>query len=218
MWYLRRMHKREWFFLWLAIGAFGCSTGSLTPGATLLLGLNQYQGELQRIGNAPERWPERQKAANALKFVIITTVGSSTEFNRLIDLDMRTREFLITIREGSVRTDRLQEMRNELIKMDEEVAALKPVVRLQVGTVPSWGEGQQRVESAATSGLLALAVDNFSSAGGRGLGAPSTNVDQYLITDLGSFSTARAPDGQTFRCSLFGVVEDGAGMRCEPVR
>ena len=212
------MPKREWFFLGFVMGVFGCSTGSLTPGATLLSGLNQYQGEMQRLGNSPERWPERQQVAGSLKTIITATVGNPTEFYRLVDLDVRKREFGITMRDGSVRADRMQEMKDELVKMDEEVAALKPIVRLQVAAVPGRGEAQQQVERAATLGLLNLAVDGFSSAGGRKIEAPSTKVDQYLITDLGSFATVRTPDGQTHRCSLFGVAEEGAGIRCEALK
>jgi len=172
---------------------------------------------MQRIGNSPERWPERQRAAGTLKTTVTATVGGSTEFFRLVDLDVRKREFTITLREG-VRADRMQEMKDELIKMDEEIVVLKPVVRSQVAALPLRGEAQQQVESVATSGLLNLAVDGFSSAGPRGLDAPSTKVDQYLITDLGSFATVHGPDGHTHRCAIYDVPDEGAGIRCEPVR
>ena len=102
--------------------------------------------------------------------------------------------------------------------MDEEIAALKPIVRSQVAAMPLHGESQQRVESAATLGLLTLAVDGFSSASPRALEAPSTKIDQYLVTDLGSFATVRAPDGQTHRCTIYSIADEGAGLRCEPVK
>jgi hypothetical protein len=196
----------------------GCSTGALTPGATLLSGITEYQGEMQRIGNSPQHWPARQRAGGMLKTVVTATVGGSAEFFRLVDLDVRKREFTITMRDGSVRTDRMQEMKDELIKMDEEIVVLKPVIRSQVAALPVRGEAQQQVESVATLGLLNLAVDGFSSASPRGFEAPSTNVDQYLITDLGSFATVRGPDGQTHRCAIYDVPEEGAGIRCEPAK
>jgi hypothetical protein len=173
---------------------------------------------MQRIGNSPGSWPARQQAAGTLKTTVTATVGGSAEFFRLVDLDVRKREFIITLSDGSVRADRTQEMKDELIKMDEEIVVLKPVVRSQVAALPLRGEAQQQVESVATLGLLNLAVDGFSSAGPRGLDAPSTKVDQYLITDLGSFATVRGPDGHTHRCTIYDVPDEGAGIRCDPVK
>jgi hypothetical protein len=218
MWYSWRIVKRKIFASICLSLLCGCSTRVLTPGPTLLSGITQYQSEMQRIGNAPERWPERQRAGGTLKTVVTATVGGSGEFFRLVDLDVRKREFTITMRDGSVRADRMQEMKEELIKMDEEIGSLKPVVRSQLAVLPLGGEAQQQVESAATLGLLNLAVDGFSSTGARGLDAPSTQVDQYLVTDLGSFATVRGPNGQTHRCSIYDVPDEGAGIRCETVK
>jgi hypothetical protein len=202
----------------IGIGLSGCSTTSLTPGATLLSGLTQYQGEMQRLGSSPSRWPERQRLGGTLKTIITTTVGGSAEFHRLVDLDIRKREFTITMRQTSVRPDRVKEMNDELAQMNEEIAALKPVIRTQLAAVRVESEPNQRIEEAATRGLLSLALDRFSSNGGaRGFEAPSTKVGQYLVVDHGAFSTVRSPDGQTFRCLLFGI-EEGAGIRCEPIK
>jgi hypothetical protein len=207
------------FMLLLLVASYGCSTGgAVTPGATLLSGISQYQGDMQRLGGSPDRWPERQRAGGTLKTIITATVGGSGEFYRLVDLDVRKREFIITMRDGSVRADRLQEMKDELVKMDEEIAALKPIVRSQVAVIPLRGESQSRVESAAASGLLDLAVERFSSSTPRGLDAPSAKIDQYVVTDLGSFATVRGPDGQTHRCTIYEIPDEGAGVRCEPVR
>jgi len=173
---------------------------------------------MQRIGNSPESWPARQRAAVTLKTTVTATVGGSAEFFRLVDLDVRKREFTITLRDGSVRPDRMEEMQDELLKMDEEIVVLKPVVRSQVAALPLRGEAQQQVESVATLGLLNLAVDGFSSARPRGLDTPSTKVDQYLITDLGSFATVRGPDGYTHRCAIYDVPDEGSGIRCKPVK
>ena len=95
-------------------------------------GLTQYQGEMQRIGSSASRWPERQRVGGALKTTITTTVGGSAEFYRLVDLDIRKREFIVTMRETSVRPDRIKEMNDELAQMNDEIEALKPVVRTQL--------------------------------------------------------------------------------------
>jgi hypothetical protein len=212
------MMKIKPLLFFLLIAAAGCSTGTYTRGATLLSGMQLYEGEMQRLGNSTSRWPERQQASGNLKTVITATVGGSKEFYRLVDLDVRKREFTITMRETSLRPDRLQEMKEELTKMNEEVVALKPIIRGQMAAVPVQSDPQQRVEGVATLGLLTLALDAFSStSSARGLDAPSTKVDQYVVTDLGSFSTVRSPDGQTFRCSVFGVPDEGAGVKCEPL-
>jgi hypothetical protein len=219
MWYPIPMTKIKPMLFLLLIGAAGCSAGAYTPGATLLSGMQQYKGDMQNAGNSTSRWPERQQAGGTLKTVITATVGGSAEFYRLVDLDVRKREFTITMREISLRPDRLQEMKDELAKMNEEIAALKPIIRAQMAAVPVQREPQQRVEGVATLGLLTLALDAFSSTGSaRGLDAPSTKIDQYVVTDLGSFSTVRSQDGQTFRCAVFGVADDGAGIRCEPIK
>jgi hypothetical protein len=103
--------------------------------------------------------------------------------------------------------------------MNDEIAALKPVIRTQLAALHVESEPNQRIEEAATRGLLSLALDGFSSNGGaRGFEAPSTKVGPFLITDHGAFSTVRVPDGQTFRCLLFGIAEEGAGMKCDPVK
>lgn len=211
------MKIRPMLFL-LLIGASGCSSGASTPGATLLSGMQHYQGEMQRVSSSTSRWPERQQIGGQLKTVITSTVGGSAEFYRLVDLDVRKREFTITMRETSLRPDRLEEMKDELIKMNQEVAALKPIVRAQTAVLPVQREPQQRIEGAATAGLLNLALDAFSSNRASGLEPPSTKVDQYLVTDLGSFSTVRTPEGQTFRCALFGMPDEGAGIKCEPIK
>jgi len=64
----------------LLIGAAGCSTGTYTRGATLLSGMQLYEGEMQRVANSPQRWPERQQAGGSFKTVITATVGGSKEF------------------------------------------------------------------------------------------------------------------------------------------
>ena len=203
----------------IVIGLAGCGTANLTREATLLSGITQYQGDMQRLGSSASRWPERQRLGGSLKTTITTTVGASAEFYRLIDLDIRKREFILTMRETSVQPDRVKEMNNELEQMNDEIAALKPVIRTQLASLRVESEPNRRIEEAATRGLLSLALDRFSSNGGaRGFESPSSQVGQFLVTDHGSFSTVRAPDGQTFRCMLFGIAEEGAGIKCDPIK
>ena len=203
------MVNRRVLLLALAIGLCGCSTGAYTPGATLLAGLSQYQGEMQRVGGSSTRWPERQQTGTTLKTIIKATVGGSGEFYRLVDLDIRKREFTLTMRETSVRPDRVKEMTDEMSQMNDEIAALKPVIRTQLAALPLQTGQSLPVEEAATRGMLSLALDGFSSNGkARGFEAPSTRVGEFVVTDLGAFSTVRDRAGQMSRCFLFGAPEE----------
>lgn len=206
-------------FLALAIllGCAGCASQNVTRSGTLLSSLSQYHTEMGSLASSA-RWPERQRSAGALKTVITGTLGASPEFYRLVDLDLRKREFTAAMRDTNIGAERLREMQQELVAMDDEIAALKPVVKTQLTAVANHEPGD-RIENAAALGLLGLAVDNFSAIGGsRGPEAPSTRVGPYLITDLGAFSTVRTPEGQSHRCRVFTVPEEGGGVRCDPVR
>jgi hypothetical protein len=181
-----------------------------------LYGLNQYHSNLQRAGNLPSNWPARQQAAGEFKTVVTGTIGASPEFYRLVDLDLRKREFTITLRETNVRPERVKEMQDELAQMDDEIAALRPVIKTQLSAL-RMHEQPDGIDAIATLGLLGLALDGFSpSASNRGIESPSTKVGQYVVADFGSFATVRAASGQTFRCNVFGNLDDGAGVRCEP--
>lgn len=197
---------------------WGCATGQVSLGPTLLSGMQRYDGEMQSIGGSASRWPERQRAGGALKTVITGTIGGSREFYRLVDLDIKRREYLIAMRDTtSLRADRLQEMKDELVSMSEETNRLKPIVRAQMAALPA-PQDAQRVERIAAQGLLSLALDSFSNDGARASDTPSTKLDGYVVTDLGTFSTVRSPEGQSFRCLLYGASEEGFGIRCEPVK
>jgi hypothetical protein len=214
---LGSMMKLSFALLLVAAAFSGCSTPNVSRSGTLLSGLTQYQGDMQAI-NSSSRWPERQRSAGTLKTVILGTVGASPEFYRLVDLDLRKREFIATMRDTNVRPDRLREMQDELVAMDEEIAALKPVVKTQLTAVARHELGNP-IENAATLGLLGMAVDSFSAGGGpRGPDAPSARVGQFLVTDLGTFSTVRTPEGQSYRCNVFSVPEEGGGITCQPLR
>jgi hypothetical protein len=210
--------KLKFVLLSLALFFYGCGSGTLSREATLLSGLNQYYGDMQRTGGQTSRWPDRQRAAGELKAIITGTVGASPEFYRLVDLDLRKREFTVTMRENTLTADRLKEMKEELARMDEEIAALKPAVKTQLTAISQYATAAQ-MDNIAALGLLGIALDGFSSSGAaRGLESPSTKVGQYLVTDLGSFATVRSPEGQSFRCNLFGNSEEGASVRCEPLK
>ena len=197
---------------------WGCATAQVSLAPTLLSGMQRYDGEMQSIGVSGSRWPERQRAAGELKTVITGTVGGSREFYRLVDLDIRRREYLIAMRETtSLRADRLQEMKDELAQMSEETNRLKPIVRAQMAALPA-PQDAQLVERIAAQGLLSMALDSFSNDGERASDTPSTKIDGYAVTDQGTFSTVRSPEGQSYRCSLFGTGEEGVGIRCEPVK
>jgi hypothetical protein len=211
------MRKITLVLLPLAFAFSGCATPNVSRSGTLLSSLTEYQVDMQSISSS-SRWPERQRVAGTLKTVITGTVGASPEFYRLVDLDLRKREFTATMRDTNLRPDRLREMQDELVYMDDEIAALKPVVKTQLTAVASHSPGDP-IENAATLGLLGMAIDNFSVTGRpRGPDAPSTRVGQFLVTDLGTFSTVRTPEGQSYRCNVFSVPEEGGGIRCQPVR
>jgi hypothetical protein len=208
--------KSKLFLLLCLAGLWACATKTVSREATLLSGLQQYNSQIQSSGGQANRWPNRQQAAGELKTVITGTVGASPEFYRLVDLDLRKIEFIVTMRESSLKQDRLKEMKDELVQMDEEIAALKPVVKTQLNAF-SQHDHPQQVEDIAALGLLGIALDNFSTRGaGRTGEAPTTRVGQYTVTDLGSFSTVRAPDGKIYRCSVFSIREEGASVHCDP--
>jgi len=214
------MIARILVFIFCVAGLSACAASiTASRGATLLSGLKEYQGDMQSLSGSLTRWPDRQRAGVTLKNVVIATVGASPEFYRLVDLDVRRREFEITLRESRVPADRAREMKDELVQMNDEIAALKPLIRTQLAALRLSGDGEPGVEEAATQGLVTLSLEQFSSNGGtRGREAPSTRVGRYLVSDLGSFATVRAPDGQSFRCAVFGVAEEGAAIRCEPIK
>src|ERR687891_13565 len=102
MCYFSPMLKLRAAFYSLLILLFGCASANVSPGMTFLVGLDGYQDEMQRLENKPERWFDRQRAGDGLKKTYLITMGGSREFNRMVDLDLRRREFLITLRASSV--------------------------------------------------------------------------------------------------------------------
>jgi hypothetical protein len=197
----------------------GCSTTKTTPGATLLVGLNGYQEEMERLESRPERWFDRQRAGDSLKKTYLVTFGSSREFNRMVDLDVRRREFLITLRAFSVNPDRVKEMKDEIAVMNKDVDALKEIVKGQAANVELRAQQQpQPVETFAIIGLINMAIDSFASMTiPAGSNPPSTRVGRYTVSDFGGLlSTITTPDGHTLRCKTLVYPEEGASIKCEP--
>src|SRR3972149_3949906 len=87
----------------------GCAMGAVSPGMTLLAGINHYQEEMEMFGMRSERWPERQRMGDLLKNTFAVALGRSQEFNRLVDLDLRRREFTIALSGSSLPAGRGKE-------------------------------------------------------------------------------------------------------------
>jgi hypothetical protein len=200
---------------------FGCSTAKSNPGATFLVGLNGYGEEMEQLEGRPERWFDRQRAGDSLKKTYLLTFGSSREFNRMVDLDVRRREFLVTLRTSSVKPDRVKEMKEELIRMNKDVESLKEIVKSQAANAELRSQPQpQQLENIAAIGLVNMAIDSFASmTAPSGANLPTIKVGPYVVSDAGGlFSTVTTPEGQTYRCATLLIPETGAGIQCEPPR
>ena len=220
MWYPTRMLKlKEALYLTLLF-LFGCaSMTNVSPGATFLMGLNGYQDEMQNLEARTDLWADRQRAGNALKKTYLVTFGGSREFNRMVDLDVRRREFLITLRDSSLKPDRVKEMKDELVTINENVNGLKEIVKGQAANAELRSQQQPpQLETLAAIGLINIAIDSFASMTvPSGPNPPSTNVGSYVVRDFGALlSTVTTPEGQTFRCATLLISEEGAGIKCEP--
>jgi hypothetical protein len=219
MCYHCRMLKLKLVLFLSLLVLFGCSTANTNPGATFLVGLNGYQEEMERLEERPDRWFDRQRAGDSLKKTYLATFGSSREFNRMVDLDVRRREFLITLRTWSVNPDRVKEMKDELAVMNKDVDALKEIVKGQAANVELRAQQQPRpVESFAIIGLINMAIDSFASTTiPAGPNPATTRVGRYTVSDFGGLlSTVTTPDGHTFRCKTLVYPEEGASIKCEP--
>jgi len=215
---LSRMKMKESLIVGLVL-LCGCATGPVSPGMTLLAGINHYQGEMEAFGARPERWPERQRMAEFLMSTFAVTLGRSPEFKRLVELDLRKREFMIALVNLSS-SERAKEMRAELATMNEESDALKAAVKRQIAAIPvAAQEPNRRIEGFATVGLLTLAIDGFFSASNpTGALAATTKVGPYVVTDMRDAASVQTPEGTIFRCSTFVVQDEGAGINCAPVK
>lgn len=205
-----------WVLFLLALT--GCAPTGVSPGMTFATGLNSYQSEMRSLEARPDRWPDRQRLAESIKATHVAMLGGSREFNRLVDLDLRRREFLIALSDPRLNPERAREIRGELVNIDADVDGLTQFIKGQLANTQLRSlEGAPGIETVATIGLLNLAIDTFSSTASEKRGiTPVTKVGPYSVLDEGYFTTVRTPEGKVFRCTTMLVQEEGAGIRCEP--
>jgi hypothetical protein len=196
-----------------------CSSKTTSPGMTLLTGLNGYHEEMERLEGQEARWPDRQRVGNTIMTTYLMTMGGSKEFNRLVELDVKRKEYRIALRANSLRPERAVEVKQELVGIDADVDALTTIVKGQVAarSISQPQAQPHQIEDIATLGLLTMAIDNFSPNGARDVGVPSINVGGYTVIDQKDFTLVKTPQGQTFQCTTVLVQEEGAGINCAPV-
>ena len=194
-----------------------CSSKTTSPGMTLLTGLTGYHEEMERLERQEARWPDRQRVGNTIRTTYLMTMGESKEFNRLVELDVKRREYRIALRANSLRPERAAEVKQELVGIGADIDALATMVKRQVA---AWSisqpepQPQQVIEGVATIGLLNMAIDDFSGSSARDVAVPSINVGGYTVIDQKKFSLVKTPQGQTYRCTTVLVQEEGAGINC----
>src|SRR5262249_47664915 len=123
-----------------------------------------------------------------------------------------------TLRDSSVKPDRVKEMEIELVSMNKNVDALKEIVKDQTANAERRAQQQpQQIENLPAIGLGGLGSDEFSSITvSSAPEPPSTKVGPYIVSDFGSlFSTVTTPEGQTYRCATVIFPEVGAGIQCK---
>lgn len=204
----------------LPIVFLGCATPRLmSPGATFLLSVDHYRGEMRELEKKPERWPERQELAEWLKTRYGTTIRKSAQFEQLVDTASKRKEFLIALQDPYLRTERVAEIKEEVAKMNKELEELKGPVTAQVETaemrVPR--DRSQSIETIAAIGLAALGIDALVCGVSRRSAPPTIVVgERYSVTDHGSFATVRTPEAQVHRCFMVYIDEGVASIRCDP--
>jgi hypothetical protein len=194
-----------------------CSSKTTSPGMTLVTGLHGYHDEMERLEGQEARWPERQRVGNTIRTTYLMTMGGSKEFNRLVELDVKRREYRIALKANSLRPERATEVKQELLGIDTDIDALTTIVKGQVAarsTSQPQAEPQQVIEGIATIGLLTMAIDQFSPSVMRDVAVPSIAVGGYTVVDQENFTIVRSPEGQTFHCKTIFVEEEGAGISC----
>ena len=209
------MKRYKVHYLVFLIILSACSTKSTSPGMTLLTGLTGYHEEMERLEGQAARWPDRQRLGNTIKTTYLMTMGGSKEFNRLVELDVKRREYLIALRANALRPDRAAEVNQELIKIDEEIDTLSGLIKGQITRqTMSDPEPQKLIEGVATVGLLSMAIDNFSQSLPQDDSVPTAMVGGYTVIDQKNIAIVKTPEGQTFRCTTSLVQEEGAGIDC----
>lgn len=205
--------------LLLAMALSGCATGTANPGATLWAGINHYHEEMRTLEAMPDRWPDRQRLAEAIKTTYVATLGGSREFNRMVELDLRRRELWIAQRGGRLKPERAREIDDELAKMNEQIDGLVGIVKAQLmRSQLALQDQSQTMETVATLGLLNLAIDAFSISERQDQSASaSTKVGPYTVIDQGLSSLVTSPEGKSFLCTTTMMEEQGAAIHCQPM-
>ena len=220
MWYEAERDKMKNSLYLLLIVFLGCGTPRLmSPGATFLLSVDHYRGEIRGLEKKPERWPERQELAEWLKTQYGTTIGKSAQFEQLVDTASKRREFLIALQDPYLRAERVAEMKEEVARMNKELEELRRPVTAQVETaemrVPR--DRSQNIETIAAIGLAALGIEALVSGVSRRSAPPTIVVgERYYVTDHGPFATVRTAEGQIHRCSIVHIDGGVASIRCDP--
>jgi hypothetical protein len=208
-----KTYKARYLLFLMMVGA--CSSKTASPGMTLLTGLNGYHEEMERLEGQAARWPERQRVGNTIKTTYLMAMGGSKEFNRLVELDVKRREYLIALKANSLRPDRAAEVKQELVGINADIDALSAMVKGQVSRHSiSQPEPQKVIEEVATIGLLTMAIDHFSPSSVPDVSVPTVKVGGYTVIDQKNFAIVKTPEGQTFHCTTVLVQEEGAGINC----
>jgi hypothetical protein len=208
-----KTYKARYLLFLMMISA--CSFKTVSPGMTLLTGLNGYHHEMERLEGQAARWPERQRVGNTIKTTYLMTMGGSKEFNRLVELDVKRREYLIALKANSLRPDRAVEVKQELVAMNAEIDSLSALVKEEVTRQAMSESAPQRViEGVATTGLLSMAIDGFSPSLAPDVSVPTAKVGGYTVIDQKRIAIVKTPEGQLFQCTTVLVQEEGAGIDC----
>ncbi len=205
--------------LLLPLIMLGCVSAKASSGPTLWASINNYHDEMRNLESRPELWPDRQRLAESTKIAYVATFGGSREFNRLVDLDVRRREFLIALRDPRLKPERKKEIEQELLVLGQQIEILQPLVKEQMIAAQlrvQEASPTTTIESIATVGLLNLAIDEFSPVTGRGE-APVTRVGPYTVTAQGLSSEVLTPQGRVFRCATTLLSEQAASIDCKPL-
>ena len=162
MWYHNRMLKfKPALFLSLILLAL---YGKYQPGSDLRGGAEQLPGRDGKARRSTGTLVRPAARRDSLKKTYLVTFGVSREFNRMVDLDVRRREFLITLRTSSVNSERVKEMKEELLSINKDVDSLKETVKSQAANAELRSQQQpRRLEIVAVIGLVNIAIDSFAA-------------------------------------------------------
>lgn len=207
--------------LLLPLIVLGCVSTKVSSGPTLWASINNYHEEMRSLESRPELWPDRQRLAESIKIAYVATLGGSREFNRLVDIDLRRREFLIALRDARLKPERKKEIEQELLALSQQIEILQPLVKEQMMATQLRVHEPSKtttIEGVATAGLLNLAIDEFSQFAGGGHSVPVTKVGPFTVTAQGLVSEVLTPEGRVFRCATTLHSQHTASIECKPLQ